>query len=101
MDFETAFDPALPQQYGVPRIQICEIFYDNVRVILHYAKIDEWKVGLGRMHEETASFSDQNTHSKDSDQTARMRRMIWIFARRKDQVRFLKLQLKCCIHSNR
>ena len=40
-----------------------------------------------------ASLAMQNVASEDSDQTARMRRLIWIFAGRKcPKVRFLTLQ---------
>ena len=42
-----------------------------------------------------ASLAIQNAHSEDSDQTAQMRRLIWIFAGRTcPEIRFLTLRLK-------
>ena len=46
-----------------------------------------------------ASLAIQNAPNEDSDQTARKRRLIWIFAWRTcPKVRFLKLRLKCVIY---
>ena len=57
------------------------------------AALSEFAVHMMKLHHWLSKFRHE-----DSDQTARMRRLIWIFAGRTfPKVRFLTLQLKCII----
>ena len=55
-----------------------------------------WSESSSTAYRNFASLVTQNAPSEDSDQTARMRRLIWIFAGRTYQkVRLLALRFKC------
>ena len=71
----------------------------SYRIYSKYSEIFESQIQKNVPSDMCASLAIQNARSEDSDQTARMRRLIWIIAVRKwPNVRFVTLQLKQTNH---